>query len=324
MEPAEVVVQALVTGAGAGLGGTASAAVADGYSALKHALVRRLTGRHRALSLLETIDNGGERTDTMVHELSLTGAVDDGILAAAQHLLTLADPEGTRSGQYRVDLRQARGVQVGNGNTQNNNFVPAQKGAHARHHAQGSSSVTVTDSRNVTVDNSRKSTKISIPLIGPLFSFASVHPVIAVATTVVVLGGTGVAAKSALSDSNSGVPTDLIRGFRIPDADSSTTPTGYDFSQTPPVVAGPNADAIYAQRGEIFSTSGKLAHWFDAGVPTAADCRAAIAKQPEREVTPGVGTLTCYLDQKGNVGYFTVTAIPSNNDYFVIDTAHLG
>ena len=47
MDPAAVVVQALVTGAGAGLGGTASAAVTDGYGALKHVLARRLACTRR-------------------------------------------------------------------------------------------------------------------------------------------------------------------------------------------------------------------------------------------------------------------------------------
>jgi len=223
-----------------------------------------------------------------------------------------------------MKIGHAKGAQIGDRNTQNNTFVPAQKGARARHRTQDSSSVTVTGSENVTVHSTQRNMKFSIPIIGPLFSFASVHPVIAVATTVVVLGGTGVAANSALSDSKPGVSTDLVRGFRLPDADPTATPTGYDFSHNPPVVAGSNADAIYSQRGAIFSTSGKLAHWFGAGVPTAADCRAEIAKQPEREVLPSVGDLTCYLDKNGNAGYFTVTAIPSNNDYFMIDTAHLG
>ncbi|MEY9930224.1 NAD(P)-dependent dehydrogenase (short-subunit alcohol dehydrogenase family) [Catenulispora sp. GP43] len=126
MDPATLVVQALVTGAGAGLGGTASAAVSDGYGALKHVVVRRLAGRHAALAQIQAIDSGGGSTDglvhELVHELVLAGAVDDRLLADARQLLALADPEGTRSGTYRLDLREARGVQVGDGNTQTNTF----------------------------------------------------------------------------------------------------------------------------------------------------------------------------------------------------------
>ena len=127
MDPATVVVQALVTGAGVGLGDTASAAVSDGYSALKHALVRRLSGRHAALARLQAIEGGtGGSTDELahelVHELVVAGAVDDRLLAEARHLLALADPEGIRAGKYELDLRDARGVQVGDNNTQHNTF----------------------------------------------------------------------------------------------------------------------------------------------------------------------------------------------------------
>lgn len=123
MDPATVVVQALVTGAGVGLGDTASAAVSDGYSALKHALVRRLSGRHAALAQLEAIEGGtGGSTDELVHELVVAGAVDDRLLAEARHLLALADPEGIRAGKYELELRDARGVQVGDNNTQHNTF----------------------------------------------------------------------------------------------------------------------------------------------------------------------------------------------------------
>lgn len=124
MDPAALVVQALVTGASAGLGDTATAAVSDGYSALKHALARRLSGRHTALAHLQAIEGGapGASTDALVHELVVAGIVDDRLLAEAKHLLALADPEGSRTGKYEIDLREARGVQVGDGNTQNNTF----------------------------------------------------------------------------------------------------------------------------------------------------------------------------------------------------------
>lgn len=124
MDPAALVVQALVTGASAGLGDTATAAVSDGYSALKHALARRLSGRHAALAHLQAIEGGapGASADALVHELVVAGIVDDRLLAEARQLLDLADPEGSRAGKYDIDLREARGVQVGDGNTQHNTF----------------------------------------------------------------------------------------------------------------------------------------------------------------------------------------------------------
>jgi hypothetical protein len=124
VDPATLVVQALVTGASAGLGDTATAAVSDGYSALKHALARRLSGRHAALAQLQAIEGGGSAasTDALVRELVAAGIVDDRLLADARHLLALADPDGSRTGTYDIDLREARGVQVGDGNTQHNTF----------------------------------------------------------------------------------------------------------------------------------------------------------------------------------------------------------
>lgn len=221
-------------------------------------------------------------------------------------------------------IGQAKGAQVGSGNTQHNTYLPPEKGA--RHRVQDSSTVTIAAGDNATVSRTQKNThlKFSIPVIGPLFSFVSVHPVIAVTTAVVVLGGTGAAVNSAISDSKPGVSTELLRGFQLTVSNAGTPPVGYDFSRTPPAVAGPNTDAIYVQDGFVYSTSGKLAHWTGATNPTAAGCRAAIAQQPEREVVVSEGSLTCYLDQNGNPGFFTVTSVPMTSDFITIDTAHLG
>jgi hypothetical protein len=57
-----------------------------------------------------------------VRELIATGGVDAHLVEIAQRLLALTDPAGTRSGTYQVDLRQARGAQVGDHNIQHNTF----------------------------------------------------------------------------------------------------------------------------------------------------------------------------------------------------------
>jgi hypothetical protein len=222
-------------------------------------------------------------------------------------------------------IGQAKGAQVGEGNTQHNTYLPPQKAqAGGRHSTRDSSSMTVTAGDNSTVTTTQKNThlKFSMPVIGPLFSFASVHPVIAVTTAVVVLGGTGAVASGAMSGS-SGPSTKLVRGFHLTVAESGATPVGYDFSHTPPVPAGPNTDAIYVQGGFIYSTSGKLAQWMQAGNPTAAQCRDAVAKEPARQVVVSDGEMTCYLDSNGDPGYFTVTSSPMTGDYITVDTAHL-
>jgi hypothetical protein len=47
---------------------------------------------------------------------------DDEVVAAAQRLMTLVDPAGARVGRYVVDASNAKGVQVGDNNTQHNTF----------------------------------------------------------------------------------------------------------------------------------------------------------------------------------------------------------
>lgn len=187
-------------------------------------------------------------------------------------------------------IGQAKGAQIGNSNTQHNTYT------------------------------TQKHTKIAIPVIGPLFTFASVHPVIAVTTAAVVLGGTGAVASGTMSSSDSS--THLTRAFHLTEADNGQAPVGYDFSHTPPVLAGPNADAIYVQGGFFYSTAGKLAPWRQNSNPTAAQCRDAIAKQAVRTLVTEVGSVTCYLDSNGGVGYFTLTS--NQMSYVTIDTAHLG
>lgn len=221
-------------------------------------------------------------------------------------------------------IGQAKGAQVGSGNTQHNTYLPPSNGA--RHSTRDSSSMTVTAGDNSTVTTTQKNThvKFSIPIIGPMLSFASVHPVIAVTTAVVVLGGTGAAAGTAMSGSSSDSATKVLRAFQLKEATGGGAPIGYDFSQNPPAPAGPNTDAVYVQSGFIYSTSGKLASWTGNTNPTAAECRDAVAKKPERQVVISLGSMTCYVDQKGNPGYFTVTSSPMTGDYITIDTAHLG
>ena len=218
-------------------------------------------------------------------------------------------------------IGQAKGAQVGKGNTQNNTYLPTQKGA--RHSTRDSSSMSVTAGDNSTIHSTQtsKHTKFSIPVIGPLVSFAAVHPVVAAMTAVVVVGA-GTVASGALS--SSGGSTGLTRGVHLTEADNGAPPLGYDFSQTPPAVAGPNSDAIYVQGGFIYFTSGKLAHWTSsATIPTAAQCRDAVAKDPVRQVVIELGGVTCYLDSHGDPGYFTITSDPMTGNYITVDTAHL-
>lgn len=116
----ELIVAALGTGAAAGLTNTASAAVKDAYIGLKRLL--RPWVRGHARQVLE-----GDETEPEVwraqigEELMASGAdTDEEILAMARRLLALADPKA--ADKYRVQISHAKGVQIGDHNTQTNNF----------------------------------------------------------------------------------------------------------------------------------------------------------------------------------------------------------
>ena len=57
--------------------------------------------------------------------LRAAGAGDDAnIAASAQALMALLDTAGSRSGRYVITVTGSEGVQVGDRNTQHNNFGP--------------------------------------------------------------------------------------------------------------------------------------------------------------------------------------------------------
>ncbi|MET9908192.1 hypothetical protein ABZZ74_15440 [Streptomyces sp. NPDC006476] len=123
MDPGALVAQALTAGVGAGLSGAASSAVSECYATLKQALVRRLAGRPGALERIELLERRpGGSAEGLAHDLVLAGAVDAEVVEHARRLLALTAPDAGPRGAYRVDLREARGVQVGDGNSQHNTF----------------------------------------------------------------------------------------------------------------------------------------------------------------------------------------------------------
>ena len=121
MDPVTVIVAALVAGAATGATTTATTAVHDAYTALRDALRHRLASRKRELDPL--LADPASNRDQLTQMLDSSGsAQDETLLAAAQQLLRLADPSGVRAGKYVVDLRDAKGVQLGDNNIQINNF----------------------------------------------------------------------------------------------------------------------------------------------------------------------------------------------------------
>lgn len=124
MDPVTVIVSALAAGSGAAATDMVSAAVKDSYAALQERVRRLFSGRPAAEEALT-----GHEADPAAWEARLAdalvaaGAAKDGaMLAAARDLLSLVDQGGAPVGGHVVDLRNAKGVQVGDGNTQHNTF----------------------------------------------------------------------------------------------------------------------------------------------------------------------------------------------------------
>lgn len=118
-------VAALLAGATAGVTSTSSSMVTDAYTALKGLVKRRVTARRAGAEAV--VDH--ERSDPVAWEAELVPVLteaqvdkDQQILAAARQLLALVDPSGTAAGKYTIDLRDAKGVQVGDHNIQHNQF----------------------------------------------------------------------------------------------------------------------------------------------------------------------------------------------------------
>jgi hypothetical protein len=116
----ELIVAALAAGAAAGITDTTSAAIRDAYTRLRDGVQRRLADRDERATLALDAGEAGRLGEDLVG----SGADrDEQILASARELLAGLDPAGARAGKYSVDLREAKGVMVGDHNTQTNTFA---------------------------------------------------------------------------------------------------------------------------------------------------------------------------------------------------------
>jgi hypothetical protein len=125
MDPVTVIVAALAAGAAAGVSEAASMTVRDCYAGLRKAVwqwIAARRGESDARTTLEALEADPRAARQYLTDVIITtGAGHSGdIVAAAQRLLGLLDPTTARS--YLVDLREAKGVQIGDQNTQHNTF----------------------------------------------------------------------------------------------------------------------------------------------------------------------------------------------------------
>ena len=125
MDPITLIVAALATGAAsAAMQSGTSEAVKDAYVRLRALVTRRFAGRPAGELILARHEAEPETWQAPLEaELSAVGAGDDAnLVAAAQALMGLEDQAGARAGKYVVSIRNSKGVQVGDRNTQTNTF----------------------------------------------------------------------------------------------------------------------------------------------------------------------------------------------------------
>lgn len=110
-------VELIAVALAAAAGELATGAVRDAYTVLRDALRRRLSGRSAAEQQLEIEDTDAEVWKARLgYDLVQCGADrDEEVLAAARRLLALTDPTNVQVDEYRVDVREASSVQLGDG-----------------------------------------------------------------------------------------------------------------------------------------------------------------------------------------------------------------
>jgi hypothetical protein len=128
MDPITLIVAALAAGASAGtlsaLQDDVKDVVATAYSKLRGLLMKRVAGNQVAeVALAQYEANPKAWEAPLADQLKQLGAGNDpDVLAAAQELMKLVDQVGARARKYNVTIKNAKGVQVGDGNIQVNRF----------------------------------------------------------------------------------------------------------------------------------------------------------------------------------------------------------
>jgi RIP homotypic interaction motif len=128
MDPITLIVAALAAGAASGALDTvkdgAKAGVAAAYEKLRGLAKKRVAGDQLGQMVLAAHENAPETyAAPLTERLTEHGAADDAdLVAAAKAFMDLFDEAGARAGKYNVTIKNARGVQVGDGNIQVNRF----------------------------------------------------------------------------------------------------------------------------------------------------------------------------------------------------------
>lgn len=124
MDPVTLIVTALAAGAASALQDDAKGAVKAAVARLRGLTRKRLGGRPGGEFVLTQHEQKPEiYGKPLEDELKEAGAADDpDLISAAQELMKLIDARGAAKGKYVVSVQNSAGVQVGDHNSQVNNF----------------------------------------------------------------------------------------------------------------------------------------------------------------------------------------------------------
>jgi hypothetical protein len=128
MDPVTLIVTALAAGAASALQDDAKGVVKVAFERLRALVKKRFAGRSSGDFVLEQHKQAPDIYEKPLEaELkAVNAAADRDIIAAAQELMRILDSEGTAAGKYVINVRGSQGVQIGDGNTQVNNYGPTQ------------------------------------------------------------------------------------------------------------------------------------------------------------------------------------------------------
>jgi hypothetical protein len=124
MDSITLIVTALAAGAASAMQDDAKSAVKTAFERLRHLARKRFTSADTAEFMLDKHAAAPDIWQApLKQELESSGAAgDQELIEAAQRLMELLDPRGTGARKYVVTIQNSAGVQVGDHNSQVNNF----------------------------------------------------------------------------------------------------------------------------------------------------------------------------------------------------------
>jgi hypothetical protein len=106
MDPLTLILSALTAGIAASVKDTASTAVTDAYNGLKTLIQRKFADQPKAQTALVEYEEDPDTYEKPLKKVLTQGHLDqdEAILAAAQHLMTLLQPQQAAMGKYNVQI----------------------------------------------------------------------------------------------------------------------------------------------------------------------------------------------------------------------------